>query len=450
MDRVDAYIDAHVDDYVRILGDLCRQPSISAEQYGQREMADLLVGMMNAWGIKAEVITTSGAPLVYGELRGRGGRTILLYNHYDVQPVDPLAEWESPPFEPTVRDGRLYARGSLDDKGDALVRLAAVAALRAVEGELPLTVKFLIEGEEEMDGPTVFSFVREHPDVLACDFCFLEAGSLDDRGRPEISLGTKGMLYVELESHGPSVDTHSSNAPVVPNPAWDLVWALASLKDRQGRILIPGFYDEVQPWSDTELLVLATVPDEVETSLRRELELAEFLDNVQGSGFKERLYGAPTCTICGLQSGYGGPGVKTVLPASARAKVDFRLVPNQRPDDILPKLRRHLDANGYGHVAVRTLADSLRPARTPVDHPAVQRVAAITEEYYGVRPVLFPTLAGGCVMEPFIEALGAPAMFAGVRPEGGNAHAPNEYVTLASLAPAIKFSAFLLQRLGRD
>lgn len=170
-------------------------------------------------------------------------------------------------------------------------------------------------------------------------------------------------------------------------------------------------------------------------------------DGVQGLTFKERLYGSPTCTICGLHSGYGGPGVKTVLPASARAKVDFRLVPNQRPDDILRKLRRHLEIRGFGSLSVMALADSVRPARTPIDHPLVQRVAALTEAYYLTQPVLLPTSAAGCVMEPFVATLGVPTLWAGIRPTGGNAHAPNEYVELASLAPAIKFSAYLFHRL---
>jgi acetylornithine deacetylase/succinyl-diaminopimelate desuccinylase-like protein len=405
---------------------------------------------MKAWGIDSQVIPTDGAPIVYGEVRGRGDRTLLLYGHYDVQPTDPLTEWESPPFEPTVRDGRLYARGVNDDKGDVLVRLAAVAALNAIEGELPLTVKFLVEGEEEVDGVSVFSFIREQPDLLACDLCFLEGGSLDSKGRPQITLGVKGMLYVELEARGPAVDAHSSTAPVVPNPARDLIQALSSLTDAQGQVLIPGFYDNVQPWSDADMAALAAMPDDEEEAMLTDLQLPEFLRGVRGLSFKKQLYGAPTCTVCGLHTGYGGPGLKTVLPAKAQAKVDFRLVPNQRPDDILLKLRRHLDAHGFGHVEVRTLTDNVLAARTPVDHPMVQQVVAITRDYYSVEPVLIPTSPGGCVMEPFVDVLGVATMFAGLRPESGNTHAPNEYIVLSTLGPAIKFNAYLLHRLGNE
>ena len=448
MDQVFAYIDRHIDEYIHALEDLCRQPSLSAEGRGLPEMADLLACSMKAWGIESKVIPTNGAPVVYGEVRGQSERAILLYGHYDVQPTDPLEEWLSPPFEPNVRDGRLYARGVLDDKGDVLARIAAVSALQAVNGQLPYTIKFLIEGEEEIDGASVFSFIREHPELLACEVCFLEGCSLDEQGRPQISLGVKGMLYVELESRGPAVDTHSGNAPVVPNAPWDLVRALSILKDPQGQILIPGFYDAIQPWSEADLALLAALPDDAEKALQTELQLSRFLDGVQGTRFKEQLYGSPTCTICGFHTGYSGPGLKTVLPATAVAKVDFRLVPNQRPDDIFKKLRRHLDSQEFEQVEVRVLTDTVLPARTPGDLPLVQRVIGLTRDYFGVEPVVTPTSPGGCVMEPFISVLGAATLFAGLGPRGGNIHAPNEYVVLSSLAPAIKFNAYLLSRLA--
>ncbi|MSP12293.1 MAG: M20/M25/M40 family metallo-hydrolase [Chloroflexi bacterium] len=449
MDQVYAYIDAHLPKYIQILKDLCRQPSVSAEQSGLTEMAHLVAQTMQSLGIESRIMPSDGAPVVYGQMAGRSNRTVLLYNHYDVQPVDPLSEWQSPPFEPTERDGRLYARGVHDDKGDLLVRLAAVAALKATGEELPLNIKFLVEGEEEIDGAAIYTFIRDHRDLLASDICFSEGGSLDVKGRPGVYLGVKGMLYVELEARGPAVDAHSSYAPVLPNPAWSLNWALSSLKDRDGKILLPGFYDDVKPWSTADRVALAAIPADIENAMREETQLPAFLDGVQGVEFLERLYGEPTCTICGFHSGYGGPGVKTVLPAVATAKVDFRLVPDQRPEDILQKLRSHLDANGFSHVEIRALADIGLPARTPVDHPLVQTVIDITREYYQTEPTVIPMMAGGVVLEPFITALGAPALFAGIRPDGANIHAPNEYIELSTLAPAIKFTAHLLQQLGQ-
>ena len=448
MIKVNDYIDAHLPEYIHILKQLCQQPSVSAEQSGLREMAHLVAQTMQSLGINSRVLSSDGAPVVYSEMTGRNHRTVLLYNHYDVQPVDPLSEWQSPPFVPTERDGRLYARGVLDNKGDLLVRLAAVAALNAIGEDLPLNIKFLIEGEEEIDGAAIYTFVRENSDLLACDICFSEGGSLDVNGRPGIYLGVKGMLYVELEARGSVVDAHSSYSPVLPNPAWSLIWALNTLKDRDGKVLIPGFYEDVRPWSAVDMLALAALPSDIENSLRKQMQLSTLLDDVHGMEFLKRLYSEPTCTICGIQTGYCGPGVKTVLPAVATAKLDFRLVPDQYPGDILEKLRRHLDARGFHAVKIRSLADIGLPARTPVDNVLVQAVIEITREYYHADPVVIPMMPGGVVYEPFINALGAPTIFAGISPSGGNVHAPNEYIELSSLAPAIKFTAYLLKQLG--
>lgn len=448
MDKVNAYIDAHLPEYIQILKQLCRQPSVSAEQGGLPEMATLVARTMQSLGINSRILPSDGAPVVYGQMAGRSNRTVLLYNHYDVQPVDPLSEWQSPPFEPIERDGRLYARGVLDNKGDLLVRLAAVAALKATGEDLPLNIKFLVEGEEEIDGAAIYTFIREHRDLLACDICFSEGGSLDVNGRPGIYLGVKGMLYVELETRGSAVDAHSSYSPVLPNPAWSLTWALGSLKDRNGKILIPGFYEEVRPWSAVDMLALAALPDDFENTLREQMQLSSLLDGVRGMEVLSRLYSEPTCTICGIYTGYCGPGVKTVLPAVATAKLDFRLVPDQHPRDILGKLRRHLDASGFSSVTIRSLADIGLPARTPIDNLLVQTVIEITREYYRTDPIVIPMMAGGVVYEPFINALGAPTIFAGISPSGGNVHAPNEYIEISTLAPAIKFTAYLLKQLG--
>ena len=448
MNKVNAYIDAHLPEYIRILKHLCRQPSVSAEQSGLSEMANLVAETMQSLGIASEILPSEGAPVVYGHLVGRNNRTVLLYNHYDVQPVDPLSEWQSPPFEPTERDGRLYARGVLDNKGDLLIRLAAVAALKATGQDLALNIKFLVEGEEEVDGAAIYTFIRQHRDLLACDLCFSEGGSLDANGRPGIYLGVKGMLYVELEARGAAVDAHSSYAPVLPNPAWSLTWALTCLKDHNGNILIPGFYEHVSPWSARDRLALAALPSDIENALRDQTQLSTLLDGTQGMDFLRRLYSEPTCTICGIHAGYNGPGVKTVLPAVATAKLDFRLVPDQHPQDILDKLRVHLDASGFGGVLIRPLAKIGLPARTPIDNPLVQTVIEITKQYYQADPIVIPMMAGGVVYEPFIHTLGAPTMFGGISPTGGNIHAPNEYIEVSTLAPAIKFTAYLLQKLG--
>src|SRR4051812_28643786 len=244
-------------------------PSISAENRSLPATADVVPEVMARLGVDARVMPTSDAPAVVARLNGVGRTRLLLYNHYDVQPVDPLDEWRSPPFEPTERDGRLIARGVADDKGDLLVRLAAVEALRAATGGLPLPITFLTEGQEEIDGPAIVGFIEDHADLLACDVAFGEAGNLGPDGRPEIILGVKGILYVELEARGPEygpvVDAHSSAAPVIENPAWVVVRALATLRDAAtGRITIDGFYDAVQPWSDRDREALAPLAETAE------------------------------------------------------------------------------------------------------------------------------------------------------------------------------------------
>jgi acetylornithine deacetylase/succinyl-diaminopimelate desuccinylase-like protein len=446
---LEAYIEANRERYLAAVADLCRLPSISAQNTALPETAQAVADLMHRWGLPAEVVQTDDAPAVYAEIPGRSPRTILLYNHYDVQPPDPLDEWLSPPFEPTIRDGRLHARGVADDKGDLVSRLAAVEALLKVRGELPIGVKFLFEGQEEIDGVAIQDYIRRNPEQLACDVAFVEASELDPSGRPMLVLGTKGMLYVELEARGPAIDVHSSLAAAVPNPAWQLVWALSAIVDADGGILIPGFFDDIRPLTATERANIAALPDPT-TSWRESFELTSFPGGLEGSALLERVLGEPTATICGLWSGYSGAGLKTILPAVARAKLDFRLVPNQRPADILAKLRAHLDAQGFADIRITVHTQDGIPARTPSDDPWVQRVAAISSDWYGKPTGVQPNSAGGVVMEPFITALGAPTMFGGVRPPGGRYHAPNEYIEVDEFTPAVQFFAYLLDRLGAD
>ena len=260
--RLDAHIARRTPAYLDALAALCRLPSISAEGRALRETAEAVAELMHSWGIPAEIVETSDAPAVFADVPGRSPVTLLAYNHYDVQPPDPLDEWTSPPFEPVVRDGRMVARGVADDKGDLLVRLAAIEALLAIRGELPMRVKILVEGQEEIDGPAIQDWIREHPTLLTCDLAFVEAADLGADGRPGLVLGTRGMLYVELEAAGPSVDVHSSMAAATVNPAWVLVRALACLVDEvTGRVRIPGFYDGIVPLTELDRAFIADLPD---------------------------------------------------------------------------------------------------------------------------------------------------------------------------------------------
>src|SRR2546428_925473 len=271
-----------------------------------------------------------GPPTIVGET-GQGARTLLVYNHYDVQPPDPLDEWETPPFEPTERDGYLFGRGVSDNKGNLMARLQAIEAYRATIGELPLRVRVLYEGEEESGSAHLAAFVERFEDQIKADGCIWEAGYKDAAGRPTISCGLKGIAYVELRVRGASKDAHSSLATIVPNPAWRLVWALATLKNERDEITIDGFMDRVRPPTPLELQALETLPFD-EPGMLRIHGIKRFVRGLSGVELKKKHFFEPTCTICGIVSGYTGAGSKTVLPAGASAEIHFRLRPRPTSD----------------------------------------------------------------------------------------------------------------------
>jgi acetylornithine deacetylase/succinyl-diaminopimelate desuccinylase-like protein len=450
MDKVYAYIEEHGERRIALLERLCSQPSVSAHGIGLEEMAALTVGAMREYGLAAELLPVDdGPPLVYAEVAGRSPHTVLLYNHYDVQPADPLDEWASPPFEPARREGKLFARGVSDNKGDLAVRLEAIAALRDVNGELPLTIKFLVEGEEESGSPNFPAAVRAHKGRLAADVCLSEGTGIGPDGTPSLVLGVKGMLYVELSTQTAQVDAHSAYATVVPSAAWRLVAALNSLKQPDGRVAIDGFYDAVRELTPQEQAALAAMPDTSE-ALREALGLEAFLDDLKGYYWQERLCGAPTCNICGLETGYTGPGLKTVLPARARAKVDFRLVPDQRPQEVLAQLRVHLDRLGFSDVEIDPIADHERPVRTPLDDPWVQLTASVAEAFYGKPPEIAINSPGTAPMDVLVDEVSGSLLFApgGAGYEGSRIHAPDEHIRLSDLTEATKVTARLLQQFG--
>jgi acetylornithine deacetylase/succinyl-diaminopimelate desuccinylase-like protein len=445
-----AYIERHTGRALTWLERLCRQPSISAQGVGLKDMAQLVAKVMREYGLNVELLSTEGGPpLVYGEIRGKGPHTLLFYNHYDVQPPDPLDEWTSPPFEPTRRDGKLFARGASDNKGDLPVRLEAIAALREVLGTLPLSIKFIVDGEEESGSPHFPAAVRRYKERLMADVCLSEGCGIDLKGTPSLVLGVKGLLYVELSAQAAQVDAHSAYAAVVPNPSWRLVQALSTLKGPDGRVALAGFYDAVRPLNAQEREALAAMPDE-SASLRQALGLETFIDGLEGYLWRERLYGAPTCNICGLTAGYAGPGAKTVLPAKARAKLDFRLVPDQDPQQVLGQLRAHLDRHGFTDILVQPIAAHIRPARTPVDDPWVQVAAQAAEAFYGRPPKISINSAGtapmGSLVEEVVGALFFPPGGAGY--EGSHIHAPDEHIRIADLTQATEMTALLLKRFG--
>ena len=444
------HIEKHLPEYIEDLKRLCRQPSVAAQNDGIQECAALVKGMLEDIGFEARVMPSGDEryPVVYGEQAGRSAKELLFYNHYDVQPAEPLELWDSPPFEPTERDGRIYARGVSDDKGHLMARLAALKAIREVRGELPCKVKFCIEGAEEIGSPGFETYVKQQRELLSADACIWEGGGVGGEGNPLIVLGLKGILYMELEVRSASRDSHSSYGAVVPNPAWRLVWALSTLKDQQEKVLITGFYDDIRPVTPQEEEAVSKMPSE-EVNLRNELGISGFLNGLQGEAVRKRHIFEPTCTICGIESGYTGEGTKTVLPATAKVKIDFRLVPDQRPADILEKLKAHLAEKGFDDVKVNYW-DGEGPSRTDMDAPFVKLVTETARYVYGKEPAIVPNMPGSGPMAFISDELKLPIASSGVSYPDDKIHAPNENTRIDYFLKGVLHAAAILEAFGRE
>lgn len=445
-----AYVDEHADRMVADLQRLIRQPSISSANLGVRECAELLVEMMGDVGITARVIETDGLPVVYGEINSDRPEapTLLIYTHYDVQPADPESDWESPPFEARRVGDRIIGRGATDAKGNLMAHLKAVEALRATTG-LPINVKFIFDGEEESGSPSLPAFVERHRDLLAADAALSFDGGFDAGDVPRVSLGTSGLLFVQMRARGGSKDLHSARARLVPNPAWKLVWALASIKGPDGRVRIEGFYDAVRPPTPLErsLLEQAGWDDEAQ---KRDLGVDEFLGGVSGVDALEQLLFTPTCNIAGFASGYVGEGNKTLLPATAAVNVDFRLVVDQDPADIFQRLRKHLDDHGFADVELHDLG-SIEPSRVPADSPFARVVVEAARRVYGREPSLRPSeSASGRQAVWLAGKLGIPGAGTGIGPPDWRGHAANEFITVRHYLAGIKYAATIWSLFGES
>jgi acetylornithine deacetylase/succinyl-diaminopimelate desuccinylase-like protein len=429
-EKIDSYLEKNLDKSIAELSKLVSQPSVGAQNLGMKECASLVSDMLKRRGFDVRLMDTQGTPVVFGQRKGKSDKTLLIYNHYDVQPPEPLELWETPPFEPSLRNGKLYGRGVSDDKGHIVSRLHAIDALLDVEGELPCNIKFVIEGEEETASVNLYKFVVDNQELLKSDACMWEFGGVDHTDTPVQYLGLRGICYVELSVDLLSTDVHSGlGGSIFPNAAWRLVWALNSLKGPDERILIPGFYDNIKKPTARDVELLSALDDPTQDYKSR-YGVPYFIKGLTG-GVDLQVEGifSPTCTICGLTSGYQGPGSKTVLPARASAKVDFRLIPDQDPKDILNKLRAHLDAQGFSDVQIADLGGDA-PARTDPDNPFIQLVAKLAEEVYEVPQKLIPMSGGSGPNHPFVHVLGVPVATAGMGYPDTKAHAPNENIRL--------------------
>ncbi|MBS7615419.1 M20/M25/M40 family metallo-hydrolase [Candidatus Bathyarchaeota archaeon] len=396
-------------------------------------------------GIGVKVVPVKdGNPVVFGEFKSREARqTLGFYNHYDVQPPEPLDLWDFPPFEARVKDGKIFARGVDDNKGSLVARIEAVKALKAVYDGFPVNLKFFVEGEEEIGSPHLEYFVKENMDLLKADGYVWEGDGVDEQNRPNVSLGVKGILYLEFRAKGPKRDVHSSLAPIVPNPAWRLVWLLSSLKGADEKIRIPGWYDEVVTPTEKDIQLLKQAPFD-EKADKEELGLTEYLGGVTGVEGQRVLRFSPTCNITGFEAGYTGPGSKTVLPSEAMVKVDFRLVEAQKPDVLFRRLKEYLYSQGFSDVAV-IYHGGYEPAKTSPDDPFVIRILETAERVYGCKPVIWPTIAGTSPFYVIKNRMGIPvASVGGVGYPGSKVHAPNENVRIKDYVNSIKFTASLI------
>lgn len=429
--EIDSYLTQHLDDSIAELSQLVAQPSVSAQNWGLEECAALVADLLNKRGFTTEILPTGGAPVVFGERKGRNpAKTLLFYCHYDVQPPEPLELWETPPFEPSLRGGKLYGRGVSDDKSHITSRLFAIDALLAVEGSLPCSVKFIIEGEEEIGSVHLPPFITANKEKLAADACIWEFGGVDHREVPMQYLGLRGICYVQLSVQTASIDVHSGlGGSIFPNAAWRLIWALNTLKGPDEKIRIPGWYDDILPPTARDRALFDLQPDPA-PEYKKMYGVKEFLNGLTGG---TDLYMAevfePTCTICGLTSGYQGPGSKTVLPAKASAKVDFRLVPGQTIEKCLTLLRQHLDREGFSDVQIEFLGGG-PAARTDPDDPFIQLVVNTAEEVYEHKMELIPMVGGSGPNYPFVHELKVPVATAGLGYPDTRAHAPNENIRL--------------------
>ncbi|WP_018660778.1 M20/M25/M40 family metallo-hydrolase [Heyndrickxia acidiproducens] len=435
-----------------ILYDYLRLPSISAQHMKITETVKYVERMLLDLGGKVKILDDLGGnPVVYACFAAASSgdtgsqKTLLFYNHYDVQPPDPLDEWESEPFEPVLKDGILYARGTADNKGSLLQRLVAIKYLQE-NGGLPCTVKFLIEGEEESGSRHLEPYLRKYKELFQADACIWEFGSLDDKERVQLYAGIKGSAYFELSTKSAAIDIHSSLAACIDNPAWRLVQALASMKNQQNDILVDGFFDEIKEPDEKTRKLVKELPFDKEAfrdlfGLTRPL-----ITEARGEDPREALMFHPTMTICGMVSGYIGEGSKTVLPKEAKVKVDCRMVPGQTGEYLHRCIKRHLERHGFSDIKV-DLIDAQRAYRSNINHPFVQLVKTTAEEAYRTKAVLYPNSEGTGPMYIFNRYLSLPIVSTGVGWAQSKAHAPNESIRIKDYIDGTVHMVCLLQAL---
>ncbi len=451
----DTFVEQNQQRLLDELKDFLRIPSISTLPEHKLDVdraAHFVADSLKQAGIEnVEIIPTAGNALVYGDwLHAPGKPTVLCYGHYDVQPPDPLELWKSPPFEPAVRDGNIYARGSADDKGQMYMHIKAVEALRAVNGTLPINLKFLIEGEEEVGGASITKYVATNPAKLKADAALVSDTALYAEGLPTLCIGLRGLVYMEIEATGPARDLHSGlYGGAAPNPVFALIELLAKCKDSNGVIRIPGIYDDVATPAPAEKESWTRLPFHEVDFLKNEVGAAS-LTGESAYSVLERIWARPTLEVHGIAGGFTGSGAKTVIPSKATAKVSFRLVPNQNPDKILASFRDFLQNNAPAGVRIDLRLLSASPAvMVDPNHPAIQVAARAFSDMLG-KPTVF-TRSGGSipVVGDFAKHLGIPSILMGFGLPDDGLHSPNEKYRLENYYKGIMTIAHFFEEFSR-
>lgn len=444
------HIDRHMPCLVSELQTLIQQPSVSAKNEGIEECAKLVKKILEKSGIKSEILRLKNvAPIVYGEVKSKKNpnKTLMFYNHYDVQPVEPNDLWDDPPFSGKIKGNKIFGRGSSDDKGELITRIKAVEASLKTTGDVPCNIKFVIEGEEETGSAHIDDYLKKYQKKFSCDGVIWEFGYVDSKNRPIIGLGMKGLLYVELSVKESIRDAHSSLAVLIKNPAWRLIEAVHTLRDSDGKILIKDWYKETTPLSKQDLEIISKEPFD-EQSFKKEFGVKSFVGNLKGINAKKALVGGATCNIAGFVSGYTGDGAKTVLPGTALVKIDFRLVPKMDPKKQVLRLKKHLKSKGFGDISVKIYHGEAAARTNPTD-PFVTTVKEAADQSFG-KSIINVSNAGTGPMHSFVNVLHAPCISIGSTYMFARIHSPNEFTRIDLLKKTTKCIYLIMEKFGKD
>ena len=446
IDKVHQNIESHRESDLELLKKLVRIPSVAAKNQGIDECRDALVSLLEGLGAKTSVLPTKGAPVVFGEIDcGKpDAKTVMFYGHYDVQPPEPLEGWKTPPFEPTVIKGRLYGRGTADNKGQFRADILAVRSyIESGEG-LPINIKYFLEGEEENSSMNILDCIVPNKEKLKCDLVYNSDGGMHDSGKPIVQHGVRGMLQVKIDITTARQDNHSGNkGGQIPNAAWEMVKLLSSMIDENGRCAIEGFYDDVVAPSDYDMELINRMEFNPEAVAKIYGVDKILLDK---EDFYLNLMFQPTFNINGLDSGYNGVGYRTIIPGSASVKIDMRLVDNQTPDDIYKKIVAHVEKHCPG--AKISIGSTTLPSSTKTDLPVCKAVARGVANWWKVEPILMPRVGATNPEYVFTKIAGLPSVCVPYANADESNHAPNENMTLECFYNGIHTSAEVIKEIG--